>query len=158
MSYSDLSSDVIGRILRYLPPYRNLVRMRLLNRATNTAMKKYRSYWVDILVKYGPKRIGPHSKHGSSFQATCRKNAQGQCRLASHYSRREMIPVYNDTDKFGAYTAVMKWLFKKAKNSASATLKRQLTQANAYKQLAHDVELQARKTEEKIKSLKRIKY
>ena len=129
MSFSDLNSDVISHILPYLNPtgsrYDNsFLRLRLLNKATDSAIKKYRPYWVDILVKYGPKRIGPTSIHFGPTGSTCKINKAGQCRIAAHYNRRQLETVYNKTDQFGAYDAVIKWLLPKMKRKNIATIKR----------------------------------
>ena len=129
MSFSDLSSDVIGHILPYLRPtpsrYRDpFLKLRLLNKATDSAIKKYRPYWVDILAKDGPRRIGPTSVHSGPIWSKCKINKAGQCRVAAHYARRQLETVYNKTDQFGAYDAVMKWLLPKMKRRIASAIKR----------------------------------
>lgn len=159
MSFSDLSSDVIGHILPYLRPTLSRRRdpflaLRRLNKATNTAIKKYRPYWVEMLVKDGSKRIGPTSVHHRSFTNSpkCKINKAGKCSVATHYDRRQLEPVYNKTDQFGAYDATMKWLVKKMKNKGTAAIKRK---NKAIEKLERQL-LSAK--QDKIESQERLQY
>jgi len=125
MSFSDLNSDIIGHIIPYLnfstTRYDNqMLRFRLLNKATNIAVMKYRPFWVDTLVKYGPKRIGPTSIHRNNTN-NCKYNKQSKCHIAAHYSYLEAV--YNKDEQFGAYEAVIKWLLPKMKRRAVSRIK-----------------------------------
>lgn len=125
MSFSDLSSDIICHIISYLRPtahYYQFTQMRLLNKAFDSAVKKYRPYWVDILTRYGPKQIGENSVHGTGYSGCRIKN--GQCRVASHYPRRQLIPVFNQNSSYGAYDAVLKWGSEKKRKRMIASVKR----------------------------------
>jgi len=157
MSWDLLSSDVICVVLGYAwwnaksPAYgyktlvqknqrisnitdrRIIMRLMRLNKTTYAAGKKLRALWITILVNHGPKRIGPTSNHIPLYpNLRCRLNREGKCHVAAHY--RDLEPVYDITQQFGAYEAVLKWGSKKIERRHVAQIKREKKTLVKYQQ------------------------
>lgn len=154
MSWDELSSDVVRIILEYawwneLSPigciegtwlekkfksqyYDRLRIMRYmrLSKTTYVAVKKMRSLWITILANYGPKRIGPTSKHCPSTYK-CKLNAEGRCHVAQHYGQT-LEPAYDTTQQFGAYDAVIKWGSNKVLSRLRAAVRQEQIDLHCY--------------------------
>ena len=103
--------DILTCILEYVRPKVNgrkwyfaeeqlnrkiFLELRLVNKNFDGAIQKLRSFWIDMLSMFGPKMIGPNSKH---YHPGCTRNP---CRIAAHYDRSELIPRYDQSTQGGA--------------------------------------------------------
>ena len=178
MSWDLLSSDVICVILGYawwnslgliyangvvvktkrqpsnMTDRRIIMRLMRLNKTTYAAGKKLRTLWITILVKHGPKRIGPTSNHVPLYPSLrCRMNREGKCHVAVHYHNLE--PVYDITQQFGAYEAVLKWGSKKIERRHVAQIKREKKTLAKYQQaIIPDIEDKISKLEADVEYIK----
>lgn len=158
MSWNELSSDVVMVILEYAwwnelwttvdncsgkivkskcasqhYDRSRIMRYMRLNKATYVAVKKMRLLWITILIEYGPKRIGPTSKHIGRVDIgrKCKLNAKGRCHVAQHYGNT-LESVYDITQQFGAYDAVIKWSSKRVQRRLIAQVKRDRKKLQEY--------------------------
>ena len=150
--------DILTCILEYVRPKVNgrkwyfaeeqlnrkiFLELRLVNKNFDGAIQKLRSFWIDMLSMFGPKMIGPSSKH---YHPGCTRNP---CRIAAHYDRSELIPRYDQSTQGGAYKMMIKVMHKKTlnKKKAELTRKRKATEKIEIKLMYAKAELDMKESE-----------
>jgi hypothetical protein len=105
-----LTKDAVQCILKFVP-IETFLKLRHVSRTWNKAAINCNDQWAKILVKKGPKAIGPNSKH------RCVGRTCSNCKRLRHHT--DLIQKY-DANQVGAYNIAMIYFGKKAQKRSSS--------------------------------------